>query len=316
MKSISRSRVLILIACALAETGASAQSGARRPTQTAAPTTATLRLGIATPNAGYTVRSIPVEEYVAGVLAGEAARDSSPAALEALAIAIRTYALANRGRHAADGFDVCDLTHCQVFRRATATTERAATATATKVLLFNGAPAQIFYSASCGGHTERPSKVWPGSTDFTYLPSRKDDGCRGEPAWSEDLSATDLLRALRIGGFKGDSLRDLRIVGRSDSGRVTTLRLNGLTPNVISGQDLRIIVARTLGPQHIKSTAFNVSRRGADFHFAGHGSGHGVGLCVIGSVNLAARGWSADRILARYFPGLTISTPETQSNAR
>src|SRR6185436_12968460 len=37
-------------------------------------------------------------------------------------------------------------------------------------------------------------------------------------------------------------------------------------------------------------------------------SGHGVGLCVIGSAKLAERGANAASILARYFPGLEIST--------
>src|SRR5207237_9136680 len=38
-----------------------------------------------------------------------------------------------------------------------------------------------------------------------------------------------------------------------------------------------------------------------------HGSGHGVGMCVIGSARLAERGVSAEAILARYYPGLKIS---------
>src|SRR5581483_6976081 len=36
-------------------------------------------------------------------------------------------------------------------------------------------------------------------------------------------------------------------------------------------------------------------------------SGHGVGLCVIGSARLAEQGQTAEAILARYFPGLTIA---------
>src|SRR5581483_1695880 len=40
--------------------------------------------------------------------------------------------------------------------------------------------------------------------------------------------------------------------------------------------------------------------------FSGRGSGHGVGLCVIGSTHLAAAGRSAAFILQRYFPGLVI----------
>ncbi len=75
-----------------------------------------LRVGVAR-GSGYDVTTLPLEPYVARVLAGEAAPDFHPAALEALAIAVRTYALANLGRHRSDGFDVCDQTHCQVMRQ-------------------------------------------------------------------------------------------------------------------------------------------------------------------------------------------------------
>jgi peptidoglycan hydrolase-like amidase len=112
--------------------------------------TPTIRAGIASAGSGslaYTVRTMPLEEYVAGVLAGEAYPNSSPAALEALAITIRTYAIANRGRHAAEGFDLCDLTHCQVLRKPTAATTRAAAATAGRILIYDGTPALVFYSA-------------------------------------------------------------------------------------------------------------------------------------------------------------------------
>ena len=64
---------------------------------------------------------------------------------------------------------------------------------------------------------------------------------------------------------------------------------------------------RTLGWQHTKSTAFDLHRQGDSYRFSGHGSGHGVGLCVIGSARLAERGQRAAEILARYFPGLEIS---------
>jgi stage II sporulation protein D len=272
--------------------------------------TQTIRAGIASAGSGsntYTVRTMPLEDYVAGVLAGEAYPNSSDAALEALAITVRTYAVANRGRHAADGFDLCDLTHCQVLRKPTAATTRAAAATAGCILLYEGAAASVFYSASCGGHSERPSEVWPGAADPPFLQSRPDDADDREPAWAADLTAADLGRALRAAGFRGDVLRDLTIAGRNRSHRVSRLRLAGFSPAEISGPDFRSIVGRTLGWQQIKSTAFDVSRNAHGFHFAGHGSGHGVGLCVLGSLRLAARGDTADEILARYFRGLMIS---------
>src|SRR5207248_4147254 len=226
----------------------------------------------------------------------------------ALAITVRTFALANRGRHRADNFDLCDQTHCQVVRAATAATERAAQATAGRLLLRDGAPASIFYTASCGGRTEIPSAVWPGAEDPPFLPSHEDEACRGVPEWSAELRDADLVRALRAAGFRGEHLRDARVVARSGSGRVAWIRLDGLRPDQISGQDLRVAVGRTLGWQYIKSTAFDVESRSSVYRFSGHGSGHGVGLCVIGSVGLAARGSTAAAILSRYFPGLAISS--------
>jgi SpoIID/LytB domain protein len=264
-----------------------------------------VRVGILKPGGGYTVTTLPLETYVARVLAGEALRDSQPAALEALAITIRTFALANPGRHRADGFDLCDQTHCQVLRAATPATERAAQATAGRVLVHNGAAASVYYTASCGGRTEIPSQVWPGSEDPPFLPSQEDDACQGAPAWTAEIDGRNLARALRAAGFAGDRLRDLRVVSRH-SGRVAKLKVDGLRPDEISGQDLRVAVGRTLGWQHIQSTAFELQRRGDTYRFSGHGAGHGVGLCVIGSARLAERGVTADAILARYFPGLPI----------
>ena len=265
-----------------------------------------LRVGVLKAGGRYSVSELPVESYVARVLAGEAVRDSQPAALEALAITIRTFALANRGRHRADGFDLCDQTHCQVLRTAVAATERAARATAGRLLLRDGVPAPVYYSASCGGRTQLPSDVWPGAEDPPYLPSKADDACEGAPAWTAELHETDLQRALRASGFRGE-LRNLKIASRNASGRVARLKLEGLKPDQISGQDLRVAVGRTLGWQHVKSTAFDLRKKDGSYRFSGHGSGHGVGMCVIGSARLAERGTSAEAILARYFPGLEIS---------
>src|SRR5262249_61882329 len=98
-------------------------------------------------------------------------RDSQPAALEALAITIRTFAAANLKRHGADGFDLCDQTHCQVVRAAVAATERAAQAAGGRLLLRNGGPAGIYYTAACGGPPGVPSRVAPRAPGPPLLPS-------------------------------------------------------------------------------------------------------------------------------------------------
>jgi hypothetical protein len=114
-----------------------------------------------------------------------------------------------------------------------------------------------------------------------------------------------LKRAFAAAGYRG-TLRGIRVAGRNESGRVARLALDGLTPPDISGQDLRMAVGRTLGWQRIQSTSFELRRSGGGYRFAGHGSGHGVGMCVIGSAKLAVAGKSAVDILKRYFPGTEI----------
>ena len=266
----------------------------------------TVRVGSPRAGGGYTVEVLGVEDYVARVLAGEAAAGSPPAALEALAIAVRTFAAGNLARHRRDGFDLCTLTHCQVLRPTYPAVREAAAATSGQLLLVNGAPATVFHSASCGGRTERPSAVWPGADDPPYLPSKTDRACGGEPQWAAEIPVQDLERALVAAGYRGTRLRDLDVDGRSASGRVMRVGLKGMTPDAISGQDLRMVVGRTLGWHLLKSADFTVRQTSAGYRFDGKGFGHGVGLCVLGSVRRAEQGDSARDILRAYFPGLEI----------
>jgi stage II sporulation protein D len=261
------------------------------------------------------VQTLALEDYVARVLAGEAAAASPPAALEALALAIRTFAVGNRQRHQRDGFDLCTLTHCQVLRAPYAAVRDAALATEGQVLLSNGAAASVFYTASCGGRTERPSSVWPGAEDPPYLPSKRDRACGGQPEWAAEIPVQDLERTLTSAGYRGSRLRGLKVDGRSPSGRVARLQLEGMTPDAISGQDLRMVVGRTLGWHLLKSTDFTVRRIGGGYRFDGRGFGHGVGLCVLGSVRRAEHGDSTREIVQAYFPGLEIGRAPEMSKA-
>ena len=242
----------------------------------------------------------PLERYVARVLAGEAEPDAGNAAVEALAIAIRTFALANADRHAADGFDLCDGTHCQVPRAATGATRRAAMATLGQILTWNGAPAEVFYSASCGGYSEGSEHVWSGA-GLPYLSSALDDVHRDDAAWTVDLSLDDVQRALSRVGFRGQ-ISDVAVDTRSPSGRATRLRVPGLEPAAITGEQFRAAI----GNVTVRSTLFSIERRGTALHVTGYGYGHGVGMCVVGAGRRATRGEGVQQILAQYFPGLDV----------
>jgi len=249
------------------------------------------------------VTSVSLEVYVARVLAGEADPKAGDAAQQALAIAVRTYTLKNVDRHARDGYDLCDSTHCQVPRPSTPTSRRAAMATVGQVLTWHGEIAEVFYSASCGGRSERAADVWPGA-NYPYLPSRPDDVCDDDPEWTIDFSRAEVQRVLRGVGFEGERLRDIRVDARTSSGRVAKLRLSGLQPDVIAGDQFRLAVGAT----KLRSTAFTVEKHGDQLRFTGRGFGHGVGMCVIGAGRRALRGESAVAILGQYYPGLELTS--------
>ena len=278
---------------------------AQRPLARLAPL-APIRLGRTLSGGKTRVETIPVDDYIGQVLAGEGQPRAGDAAQQALAITARTFAMANRNRHRREGFDLCDTTHCQVVRAATATTRRAAEATSGRMLLHQGQPAFVFYSAWCGGRSELASEVWPGAVDYPYEPSLEDDECEDEPAWQSDVRVGDIERALRAAGHRGERLRELRVVSRNASHRVTRIRVEGFTPPEINGNEFRMAVGRVAGFQSIKSTSFDVDRTSSGYHFRGKGFGHGVGLCVIGAGRRALRGATADEILKFYYPGLTI----------
>ncbi|MBI2188541.1 MAG: SpoIID/LytB domain-containing protein [Acidobacteria bacterium] len=259
-----------------------------------------VRVGPAAGGRGPVIE-LPLEVYVARVLAGEGEPRAAEAAQQALAIAIRTYALANAGRHAREGFDLCDGTHCQVPRTATAASRRATLATAGQLLTYSGAPAELFYSASCGGYSESAGEVWPGLS-YPYLVAAPDDVHADDAPWMLELTIAHVQRSLERVGFDG-RLRDVRVDERSASGRAARLQLPGLFPDVIAGDQFRAALGTTV----LRSTAFTIERRGSTLRFTGRGYGHGVGMCVIGAGRRAERGENAQAILARYYPGLVLT---------
>jgi len=108
----------------------------------------------------------------------------------------------------------------------------------------------------------------------------------------------------------GDLL-DLVPLERGPSGRIVRLRVVGSRRTVVVGKELEI--RRWLSRSHLYSSAFVVERIGPPsgaperFVLRGAGWGHGVGFCQIGAAAMAFRGFRAEEILARYFPGTSLT---------
>ena len=252
---------------------------------------------------------MPMEEYIAGVLAGEAGNFKSDEALKAMSVAARTYAMHFGSRHAMEGFDFCDTTHCQDLRIAgiDAHLRKIAQATAGEVLWYDGEPAATYYYANCGGTTEDGRYILGNDeARAPYLVQHSDHYCvrDGGSQWRSEVSKPDLQRALADDGLVvPGKLRSVSVLHRTASGRVEFLRVNGVT---VSGLAFRSAIGRHIGWDRLKSNLYDVSDDGNLIRFHGRGSGHGVGLCQIGAEVMGEEGMSYRQILAFYYPGTKL----------
>jgi stage II sporulation protein D len=141
------------------------------------------------------VDSVDLEDYVRGVVAGEMPHTWSLAALEAQAVATRTYALATL--HPNKHFDLFSDTRSQVYGGVayeTPQTNFASQRTAGKILTWHGLPASTFFFSTSGGRTADVREVWPDLGDLPYLHSVSDpyDAASPHHAWRVVLPAGEL----------------------------------------------------------------------------------------------------------------------------
>lgn len=112
------------------------------------------------------INELDIESYLRGVVPREMGPElyNQLEALKAQTVAARTYALRNLGEFSNEGYDICSTPRCQVYSGMGVEhrfSDRAIAETAGQVVLFEGRPAETFYGATCGGHTENVEVVFP-----------------------------------------------------------------------------------------------------------------------------------------------------------
>ena len=182
-----------------------------------------------------------IDDYVRGVVAREMPSTWAPAALEAQAVAARTYALATRkpGGH----FDVYSDVRSQVYggvAAQTASTDLAVEATAGQVLTFEGAPIVAYFHSTSGGRTANIEDVFFNGTPEPYLVAVDDPADKISPyfRWKpQKFTRLALGRAVGLGG-------EVRTIQQTltPSGRVKKVTFKGRRGRSISytGPELRV----------------------------------------------------------------------------
>lgn len=260
--------------------------------------------------AGLTaVNIVPVDDYLLSVVPEEMPTDWPAEALKAQSIAARSFALKSRGRHAAEGYDLCTTTHCQLYKgivsEKTASTA-AVRATRGEVLTYGGQPIEALFHTDSGGMTESSEDVW--GSHVPYLRAVRDTPM-GTMPWTKTVSTADLEKKLAAKGHNIGRLRAVELsplaVGRAAkdrtaSGRVKAMTVTGTKGSVtLSGTVWRSLLG-------LKSTLFSAKLTKDSVTFTGFGAGHGLGISQWGAKRLAETGKSYADILHHYYTGVTL----------
>jgi stage II sporulation protein D len=141
------------------------------------------------------VNSVNLDDYVLGVVGGEMPHNWNLAALEAQAVAARSYALATL--HPNKRFDLFADTRSQVYGGIgyeTPQTNFAVRRTTMKVLTWHGRVATTFFFSTSGGRTADVREVWPQLGAIPYLRSVSDpyDAASPHHTWRVVLSGAKL----------------------------------------------------------------------------------------------------------------------------
>ena len=277
---------------------------------------------------GDKIISVPLEDYAIGSALSEVSPvGEDPATVERVfavqVILARTYALAHIGRHRAEGFDLCDGTHCQLYEparvgpsRFTAAAKLAEARTKGSVIWYGDRPIDALFHADCGGFTDAPENIW-GGTPLAYLRAQKDTvPSLTHRTWQASISRETLRNALNADPKTavGAHLDALSITTRDVSGRAAELSARGERSETLRGEDLRAAVNRVLGPKGLQSTRFTMGLTPTGYAFSGEGFGHGVGLCQAGALARSAARRFTDRRHPR--PLLPRHDPQPLGNRR
>ena len=182
------------------------------------------------------INQLGVETYLPSVVGSEMPAKWPLAALQAQAVAARTYALRQRGRKG--DFDVKATVSSQVYKGIESETPRTREAVATTrslVLVHGGRLINAVFHSSSGGSTEPSGEVW--QNQLPYLVSVRDhDQHSPVHRWNQRFEASDLRRRFQETG----GVEKLNVLSKSSTGRVRSVRIQGpLGSLVLTGRQLR-----------------------------------------------------------------------------
>lgn len=263
-----------------------------------------------------TTRTLPVEEYLCGVVSAEMPAEFETEALKAQAVAARSYAMYRIKNQTTDhpNAAVCtDYNHCKAYKTEEESQKQwgdkaqlykdkianAVNSTSGEIITYQGEVAlAVFHSQSAGGRTESSADVWGG--DVPYLVSVESHGEEAAPNFysSVEMTFEDFKEKILSENpdVKIDSPADIGEIKISEGGNVKNITIGG---KEFKGKEIRSMF-------NLRSSCFKINADEKHVRFEVMGYGHGVGMSQYGANTMAKEGFDYKEILTHYYSGTEV----------
>lgn len=256
-------------------------------------------------------KKMKMEEYVAGVVAGEMKADWPIEALAAQAILARTFtvqAIEEKGGVPDRGTQAStDIKEFQAYnaKEINDNVKRAVEMTRGMVITYQGKPINSWFHASAGGITAMAKEGLDYKKDeppyIKSVQSPDDLAPADVQNWTVSFTKKEIMDVLAKQGKTVSSINSFAIGDKGPSGRATTFVING--DMRVSAPEVRIGLSST----KLKSLLLDkVEVMGDNVSFTGKGYGHGVGMSQWGANKMAKDGKKPEEIVGFYFKDVTI----------
>lgn len=254
------------------------------------------------------IESVPLEEYVVGVVSGEMPASFEMEALKAQSVASRTYVLKKMISNIDNDYDIVDTVSNQIYlddeelknkwgdnyTKYITKVREAVNSTKGEYLEYDGDIIDAFYFSTSNGYTEDSGVIFEKSLPYLKgVESEWDKEVASAFYSSTSISLQEFYEKL---GLEYNKELKVEILEKSDSNRVVRLNINGIE---FKAKD----VYSKLG---LRSYDFEFVQVGNNVEINTKGYGHGVGLSQYGAQGMAKKGYNYKDILNHYYVGTML----------
>lgn len=271
-----------------------------------------------------TVQTVPLEQYVRGVLAAEMPVEFELEALKAQAMAARTYVVRRVIEKDYSNMPVKDalvtdttahqayLTDQELrekwdkskYETNMAKIDRAVNETKDKILTYEHEPINATFFSTSNGYTENSEEYWPFKSPYLRsVPSPWDIQLSSRYKENVTISYKTMLQKLGVASIStiDTSAKGMKVLSWSTGHRIKSMTIGG---QIFSGREVR----EKLG---LASSQFAWKWAGSQITITTYGYGHGVGLSQWGANGMAKEGKTAEKIVTYYYTGISIENAAT-----